>query len=191
MGPRVTTTQEVSASADIPYQNVLIVALFSSFDTRKSFEQEVAQRLSRLGGQGVASTSLMTTTTPLTRQTFLAMVEDIDADAVLITQPVTVESQAAMRDMRPEQTINFTPSYYYNVWSVEQTEYVEPQSLEIEQSLVLATQMYSVSNQAAVWAIESKSKIVRGEGSFSYFPYIVNEADAIAANLSENGLIAQ
>jgi hypothetical protein len=91
--------------------------------------------------------------------------------------------------MNPETTINFRPTYYYNVWSVEQTEYVEPQAVDFEHSLVLATQLYSVLKHESVWAIESRTKIKVGFDEVAGFSVIVNEAKAITSHLSKDGLI--
>jgi hypothetical protein len=59
------------------------------------------------------------------------MVEKLESDAVLVTQLVSLNTDAKMQDMNPRSTHNFRPTYYYNVWSVELTEYVEPQSMEV------------------------------------------------------------
>ncbi len=190
-GPQITRTQEVSESADTPYQKILVITLLSSFDSRRYLEDEVVLQLSKLGTDAVASTSMMNTRTPVTRETFLAMVEEIDADAVLVTRLVSLESKGTMKDMNPQATRNFRPTYYYNVWSVELEEYVEPQAAEFKHSLVLATQLYSALNREVVWAIESKSKIVQGFDQVNSYSIIVDEANAIATYLSRDGLIAQ
>ncbi len=189
-GPQITRTQEVSESADTPYQKILVITLLSSFDSRRYLEDEVVLQLSKLGTDAVASTSMMNTRTPVTRETFLAMVEEIDADAVLVTRLVSLESKGTMKDMNPQATRNFRPTYYYNVWSVELEEYVEPQAAEFKHSLVLATQLYSALNREVVWAIESKSKIVQGFDQVNNYSIIVDEANAIATYLSRDGLIA-
>ncbi len=190
-GPQVTRTQNVSESVDTPYENVLVIFLSTSFDSRRYLEKEVVKKLAELGTQAVASTSMMNTRTPVTRQTFLAMVEKIEADAVLITQLVSLRSKGTMTDMNPEATYNFRPTYYYNVWSVDLEEYVEPQAVDYEHSLVLATQLYSVLNKDVVWAIESKSKIDQAFDEQLNYSIYVDEADAITTNLSKDGLIAQ
>ncbi len=190
-GPQITRTQEVSESADTPYQKILVITLLSSFDSRRYLEDEVVLQLSKLGTDAVASTSMMNTRTPVTRETFLAMVEEIDADAVLVTQLASLESKGTMKDMNPQATRNFRPTYYYNVWSVELEEYVEPQAAEFKHSLVLATQLYSALNREVVWAIESKSRIVQGFDQVNNYSIIVDEANAIATYLSRDGLIAQ
>ena len=188
-GPQITRTQDVSESADTPYKKILVITLFSSFDTRRYLEDEVVLHLAELGTDAVASTSMMNTKTPVTRSTFMAMVEKIDADAVLVTQLASLESSGTVKDMRPETTVNLRPTVYYNVFSVDVTEYVEPQSVEFKHSLVLATQLYSVLNREAVWAIESKSKIVMNHEQVRDYAIIVDEANAIATYLSRDGLI--
>ncbi len=189
-GPQITRTQEVSESAETPYQKILVITLLSSFDSRRYLEDEVVLQLSKLGTDAVASTSMMNTRTPVTRQTFLAMVDEIDADAVLVTQLASLESKGTMKDMNPQATRNFRPTYYYNVWSVELEEYIEPQAAEFKHSLVLATQLYSALNREVVWAIESKSEIVQGFDQVNNYSIIVDEANAIATYLSRDGLIA-
>ena len=190
-GPQITRTQDLSESADAPYRKFLVITLLSSFDSRRYLEDEVVKKLSELGIDAVASTSMMNTRTPVTRQTFLAMVEKIGADAVVVTQLVSLASKGTMKDMNPQATYTFRPTYYYNVWSVELDEYVEPQAVEFKHSLLLATQLYSVRNQEAVWAIQSKSKIDQGFDEIKGYSVIVNEAKAIATHLSKDGLLAE
>lgn len=190
-GPKITTVQAVSDSADEPYENVLVIALFKSFDMRRYLEKEIVTQLSELGVKAIASTSLMDTKTPVTRQTFLAMVDALDSDAVMVTRLMKLESRGKMKDMNPEATYNFRPTYYYNVWSVEQTEYVEPQALELTHTLALATELHSVRDRAAVWAIESRSNIVQDYDHRQDYSVIVDEAKAITDHLSQDGLIAQ
>ena len=190
-GPRVTTVQELAESADAPYENILVVSLFESFDARRYLEKEIVGQLSQLDIKAVASTSLMDTRTPVTRETFLAMVEKLDSDAVLVTHLVSLNTGAKMQDMNPQSTHIIRPTYYYNVWSVELTEYVEPQSLELSHTLVLATQLYSVANKEPVWAIESKSKIVQDYDHRQDYSVYIDEAEAITQHLSGDGLTAR
>ena len=96
-GPQVRRVQELSPSADAPYDNVLVVTLLSSFDSRRYLEDEIVDQLAALGTTAVASTSLMDTRTPVNRDTFVKMVRDIDADAVLLTQLVSLRRRRGIR----------------------------------------------------------------------------------------------
>lgn len=189
-GPQVTKVQDLSPSADAPYENVLVVAMFKSFDARKYFEKEIVKQLSAEGIKAVASTSLMTTKTPLTRQTFVAMTEEQGADALLVTRVIDLNTVTKQKDRRAQATRNFRPTYYYNVWSYELAEYVQPQATEYTHSLVLATQLYSVETKEPVWAIESKSTIVTGFEEGRNANVIVDESTAITSRLFREGLVA-
>ena len=187
----VTRTQAVPESANTPYEKILIIALFDSFDARAYLEKEVVIKLTALGVDSVASTTMMDSRTPVTRATFMTMVNDIGADAVLITQLTSLSTTGKVKDMRPEATYNIRPTYYYNVFSVDLQEYVEPQSVELQHELVLATEMYEVSSRKPVWGIEAQSKIVNDHEQVRDYNVFIDEADAIVSHLSMDGLIAQ
>ncbi len=187
---QVTQVKALSPDADAPYGNVLVISLFKSFDARRILEQELVKALEERGVAAVASTSRMNTRTPVTRETFLEMVDDLGSDAVLVTQLVSLDTEAKRKDMRPESTYNIRQTYYFNVYDVELTEYVEPQGLDLKHSLRLAAQVYSAKRQEAVWAIESQTEIVsafdrRGDPSF-----VADEARTIVSQLSRGGLLS-
>jgi hypothetical protein len=190
-GPQVTRTQEIPETADTPYKNILVITLLSKFDSRRYLEQEVVSQLSALGTTAVASTSMMNTKTPMIRDTFMEMVENIDADAALVTQLSSLRSEGTVVDMSPEATLNLRPTAYWNVFSVDLTEYVEPQAVEFEHSLVLRSELFSVRTQEPVWGIESKSKFTLGFDQAKDYSIIVSEAEAIANYLSRDGLLDQ
>ncbi len=190
-GPQVTRTQPVSDAADLPYENILVITLLSSFDSRRYLEDEIVSQLAALGTKAVPSTSLMNTRTPVTRATFIEMVENVGADAVLLTQLVSLRSEASFVDMSPEATVNLRPTGYWNVFSVDTTEYVEPQALDFEHSLVLLTELYSVKKREPVWGIESRSEYSVGFDQARDYSIIVNEAKAIARYLARDGLLAR
>jgi hypothetical protein len=189
-GPtKVTTTHELADASDAPYENVLVIFLAESFDTRRYLETEIVKSLAENGTKGVRSTSMMNSQTPLTRQTFGDMVDKIDADAVLVTQIADLQSSGKVVNMNPQATYNFRPTYYYNVWSVDLQEYREPKAIDFEHKLSLATQMYSVQAEDVVWAIESNSDIIQAFDDGRDYSIFVKEAKAIVNSLAKGGLI--
>ena len=187
----VTETQKLSAAADAPYKNVLVIYLSSSFDSRRYLETEIVKKMAEYGAHAVRSTSMMDTKTPVTRPTFQAMVDKIGADAVLVTQLTAAQSKGTVVDMNPQSTHIIRPTYYYNVFSVELTEYVEPQGVDFEHELSLATQMYSVQAKDVVWAMESNSKIKQKFDDGPDYSIYVDEAAAIVTHLHHGGLITE
>jgi len=187
----VTRTQELSETAKVPYQKVLVIALFDSFDPRAYLEKEVVTRLKALGVEAVASTTMMNSRTPVTRATFVAMVREIGADAVLVSQLTALSTTGKVKDMRPEATYNIRPTYYYNVFSVDLQEYVEPQSVELSYELALATEVYDVGTRVPIWAIETQSKIVNNKDQVQNYDIYIQEADAIVKHLLMDGLVSR
>jgi len=190
-GTKVTRVQHLDPAADAPYQKLLVIALLSSFDARRYLEKEIVTQLAELGTDAVASTTMMDTRTPVTRETFIAMVDKIGADGVIISQMVHVESTSKLKDARPQATYNFRPTYYYNVWSVDLQEYKEPQAVNFNHSLALATQLYSVSAEDVVWAIEAQSNIKQAFDKGPDYSIYIDEAKAITSSLRKDGLISR
>jgi hypothetical protein len=190
-GTQVTRVQDVSESANTPYKKVLVIALLSSYDGRRYLEKEVTLQLAEKGTDAVASTTMMDTTTPETRETFLAQVDKIGADGVLIIQLVDVTTEMTVKDARPQATYNFRPTYYYNVWSVDLTEYVKRPGLEFANSLVMATQIYDVSDREPVWGIESRFDIVQNIDQTWSYTVFIDQAKSITSHLRRDGLIAR
>lgn len=189
--PQVTTTVPLAEAADAPYKKVLVIFLAESFDSRRYLEMEIVKKLAQTGTEAVRSTSMMDTKTPVTRQTFVDMVEKVNADAVLVTQIADLRSSGEVVDMNPQSTYNFRPTYYYNVWSVELTEYEEPQAVDFEHDLALATQLYSVQSQDVVWAIEAKTHIVQHFDQGPDYQIYIDEATAIVNSLLKQGLVVK
>jgi hypothetical protein len=190
-GPQVTRVLPLTEAADAPYDNVLVVSLFKSFDQRRYLENALVDQLTARGVNAVASTSRMNTRTPLNKATFVAMVEELGSDAVLLTQLVDLEVESTVKNMRPEATYNVRSTWYYNVWSVELTEYTEPRSVEFKNTLMLSTQMFSARSQKPVWAIETKSKITQDFDRRVGDSPIIDEAKAITRYLARDGLLAR
>ena len=188
---KVTRTLDVSPTAKTPYKKILVISLFKAFDTRRYLEKEIVKELKRLGTDAVASTTMMDSRTPVVRETFVAMVKEIGADAALLTQLGSLETTGKMIDMNPQATIIYRPTMYYNVFSVQETEFVEPQGVELKSSLVLGTQLFSAATETPIWAIEGKSKIVQKTDQIGDYKIYITEAKVIVSHLSKDGLIAR
>jgi len=189
-GVQVTRTQPLAAAANAPYHKVLAIALYESFDTRRYMETELVNALAARGTAAVASTRMMDSRTPLNRDTVAAMVRETGADAVLVTQLVSLESTAKVKNMRPEASVNIRPTYFYDVFTVEVTEYMEPPSIESEHSLALATRLYDASSRDIVWAIQSQSKYRRDTEQVRDYSVFVTEAEAIVASMARDGVVS-
>ena len=190
-GTQVTRVHAVPDAADAPYRNILAVALFDSFDNSRELERAIAAELEARGVEAVPSTSHRNTLTPKTRQSLVEIVGKTGADAVLVIHLASVDADFKVKTMNPQSTYNIRPTWYYNLWSVELTEYVEPKALEIDNRLVLATELYSVQRRDLVWAIESRFEIVEGIDFLWDRKAFGQQASSITKHLVRDGLVAK
>jgi hypothetical protein len=187
--PQAVLAQEDKAKPEGPYKNILVIFLSDSFDVRRYLETEIVKKIEEGGSKATRSTSMMNTKVPVVPETFIAMVEELDADAVLVTQLADLQTKGTVVDMSPQATYNFRPTWYYNVWSVELTEYVAPQAMNLDHKLALATQLYSVQQEKAVWAMESESNIHTAFDQGPDYSVFVDEADKIVKELRKSKMI--
>ncbi len=134
---------------------------------------------------------MMTTKTPVNRETVLAIVDKTGSDSVLVTQLVNLETASKVREANPEATYNVRPTYYHNVWNVELTEYEAPPGLELKHTITMATEMFSVSSISSVWAIETSSKLNRDINQQTSGTSSEAEAKGIVDALWRDGLLAR
>lgn len=187
---RLTEIQPLEKSAAVPYNKVLVVGLFNSFDTRSLLERAIVQDIGRGTPGAVAATSFMKTTTPLTTETIKAIVKESEADAVLVTQLVDMsKSKTKVKERNPQTSYKINQTFFWNVWDVQVVEYMEPEYLEQKLSLYLITELYQVDNQQRVWAINSKAKIVKDLSRPDYYPFIDSDAEKIVARMRSEGII--
>ena len=110
---------------------------------------------------------------------------------MLVTQLVDLETTGTVVTMRPQATYNIRPTWYYNVWDVELTEYVAPAGMSYDHDLELATQIYSVGQKAVVWAMESDTKVHVAFDQGPDYSIYVKEAEDIVKELRKAKMISR
>lgn len=190
-GPSVSTSGALPATSDGPYKNVLVLVLFSKFDTRRYVEDEIVKDLAAQGISAVASTSMMTTKTPLTREFIVETMTELGSDGLLLTQLADLRTSGKILDMNPQATYNIRPTYYVNVFTVDLTEYIEPQDVRVTHELSTSSDLYSFATKEKVWGMVTHSKIKENVDHMRDFSIIVREADAISSALIRDAVVAR
>ena len=192
MTPKVTTSTSkgLPDASDGPYRNVLVMVLFSKFDTRRYLEDEIVNDLKAQGVEAVASTSMMNSRTPLTREFIIETMTELGSDALLLTQLADLQSGGKVIDMNPQETYNIRPTYYYNVFTMDLTEYIEPQDLKITHSLSTSSDLYSFNSKSKVWSMITHSKIKENVDHMRDYSIILREADAISAAMLRDEVVS-
>lgn len=188
--PKATITLEVTESAEVPFQNTLVLVLFSKFDTRRYLEDEIVNHLAAQGIKAVASTSMMTTKTPLTKDFILETMTELGSDSLLLTQLANLETTGEVKSMNPEVTYNVRPTYYVNVFSVDQQEFIEPQTVRFTHYLSTSSDLYSFKTKEKIWGMITYSKIKQNVDNMREYSIIVDEANAIVNSMLDDAVVS-
>jgi hypothetical protein len=188
--PKATITQDVTESAEVPFQNTLVLVLFSKFDTRRYLEDEIVKHLDAQGIKAVASTSMMTTKTPLTRDFILETMTELGSDSLLLTQLANLETTGEVKSMNPEVTYNVRPTYYVNVFTVDQQEFIEPQTVRFTHYLSTSSDLYSFKTKEKIWGMITYSKIKQNVDNMREYSIIVDEANAIVNSMLDDAVVS-
>lgn len=178
--PTVSTTNGLPETSDGPYEHVLVLFLYSKFDTRRYLEDEIVKDLTAQGIKATTATSMMTSRTPLTPKFVVELMTELGADSLLLTQLADLRTTGKVVNMRPEATYNFYPTYYVNVFQVTLDEYLEPPDVQFTHELSTSSDLYALSSRDKVWSMVTQSKFKENRDHVADYSIILREADAIS-----------
>ena len=182
---RVVKLYEASDFEGGPFSNVLVVGAHEDSGTRRRFEDSVVNSLRASGTQAMSSIAIMGADVEINRETLLAAVGEADSDAVLITRLQDVQTRTQVEGGRvgaEAQRRNNIP--LADFFRYDYVEYEDPMTITRVHTVVLATDLYNVADEAKIWSIESTSFDKQ-----SVYGVIDSASAAISSQLTRDGLI--
>jgi hypothetical protein len=155
-----------------PVAKVLIVGAHPENSVRAQFENTVGRALRNLGVNSEPSVYRMSGGQELTADTLVAAARNANADAVLVTRVVDVQTH------NREGTAGF--SEYFQKYAA----YEDPLPLATTHTVLVQSDLYLVEGQKRIWAVESTAV-----EKANLFGVIDGIADAVIAQLRADGLI--
>lgn len=151
---------------------ILVVGVHDDFSVRGQFENTVARALRAAGTAGEASLYSLSSAAELTPEALVAAARRARADAVLVTRVVDVKTE------NPGATTTFTE--YFQAYS----KYADPMPVTTAYTVRVRTDLYTVENQARLWAVESTAFEKQ-----NLFAVIDGIAKSLTTQLRSDGLI--
>lgn len=157
---------------DAAVEKILVVAAHADLSVRGQFENSVSRALRTDGGNAEPSVYRMSGGEELTAETLTAAARGADADAVLVTRAVDVQTQ------NPEAPTSF----YEHFRSYDG--FKDPLAVAEMHTVVVRTDLYLVASQKRIWSVESTAVEKR-----TLAGVIDALATATAAQLRSDGLV--
>jgi hypothetical protein len=182
---RVVRLLDDSNLVSSPFENILVVGAHEDSNARRTFEEGVARAIN--DGETMAQTSLrfMRASAEIDRESVLEAVAESGADAVLVTRLVDMqarrETQPGRTTMVAERRDNIPLADFFRY---EYSEYQDPMVVTTVTTVVLATDVYRVSDENLIWSVESRSI-----DKVSVYDTVDSVSRALTGALRSDGLI--
>ncbi len=148
--------------AGTKFKKVLILSIASDEFAQQYFQEDIAAALSKRGVNAVASQRYFTHPSPSEDARFKRVIEESDADAVLLARVVGVDEKTTVTGGYLTAPMGAPVAQVYGLGNVvastwAPTRYVRPQ--DYTQSTVLVeTVLYETKGKQAVWSAQTSTK---------------------------------
>ena len=160
------------ASIDGPVTKILIVGAHPDSSVRTQFENTMARALRVLGTSSEPSFYRMSADQAVTAETLVTAARSANADAVLITRAVDVQTH------NREGATGFAE--YFQKYAA----YEDPLPAATTHTVLVRSDLYLVAGQKRIWGVESTAV-----EKANLFGVIDGIADSVIAELRADGLI--
>lgn len=171
---------------DATFNKVLVIGVAGSYESRARWERLMSARISARGTAATAYYSIVGRGQEITRDSVIDTVRANDFDAVVLTRVKSQESDVTVKrgaSTASASRMNERPAdffrYEYEVLN-------NPDTLNVESTVVLSTEFFSANDQKRIWAIDST---ISGKENVAYL--IEDAVDMIIGELSKDSLIGR
>ncbi len=183
---RVAKTYSDDAYANSSFSNFLVIGVAGNYNARAQFERTVVSGLRAEGASASAYYSVVQGNEPISRDAVLGAVQSGSFDAVLVTRVIGQQTDVEVKSGSAGAKATTIGGRPINFFRYNYEELNEPQSINFNMTVVLATELFSSADEKMIWAIESSSTNAASVGVL-----IDNTAASIVSRLRRDGLISR
>jgi len=169
-----------------PFGNVLVIAVANDYDGRAAFERELVLHVRDMGADAEAYYRIAGNQPELSRERIESAVRNGGFDAVLLTRVADSDFSGRFKRGSAETKATTVGGNVFNLFRYDYTELNEPRRVDFSGSVSLTTELYAVSDETVVWAVDTESS-----GHAGLDEMIEVQGKAIAAQLRRDRLIGK
>lgn len=179
-------TSGESSPAQEKFDNLLVIGIAGTWDSRAQFERGV---VSGLRAEGVGARSYIRIAgdpKAPTRDDVLAVIAEYDFDAVLVTRVLDTAASAAERSTTTSPKVTRKDSGFMKLFRYDYEEISDPAGLEFNMEVEFVTELYSAASEEVVWSSQTKAP-----KSDSVAVLIDESAKLVVRNVRRSGKLAR
>ena len=172
--------------AGAAFNNVLVIGVAGSYESRARWERLMAARISARGTAATAYYSIVGRGQEITRDKVIDAVRDNDFDAVVVTRVKSQESDVTVKRGASTTTPSRMNERQADFFRYEYEILNNPDTINVESTVVLSTEFFAANDQKRIWAIDST---ISDQENVAYL--IEDAVDMIIGELSKDRLIGR
>ena len=149
---RVTETYRADDLQTNRFNKLLVVGVAGSANSRRLFEDALA---AELGSRAVTSYRAIGRLDDINRDMVLAAAKNTGADGVLVTRIKDAQTRSKVKGARTEMKLELKEEVMKDFFTYEYVDITDPAYVTLLTTVVLASDVYRVSDEQRVYAIES------------------------------------
>jgi hypothetical protein len=152
------------AYADVKFSNFLVVAAGANYDARAQFERQLVAAIRNSGRSAAAYYTIAGNNSQITRADIGKAIAEGGFDAVLLTRVKGQENTVDVVSGAPETKTTRRSGTAFDLFRYDYEELNDPDTVEINTSVLVVTELYAAGDEKKVWAIESSASSKDGAG---------------------------
>lgn len=143
------------ARASRTYERLLVIAVSSDFDQQQQFEDEIVQGLRREQVDATPGHKYLDTSGGLLQQDIDQASDAVDADAILITHMVSVDTSIENVEGRAELESTCRGGDPVDFFLYDHKVIREPDAVKLAHTVTVVTSLYEAGSRNRIWTIQS------------------------------------
>ena len=151
-----TQTTPDSRADNRSFTNVLVIGVANDYNARAQFERNVVSQLKTSGLNAAAYYSVVGGNKPIDRPTIDELIASEGFDGVLITKVLNRDTQSTMKTGSAATRTTRKEGRAVDLFRYEYQALNEPATLNIDLTVTISSELFSVTDGEKVWEIEAQ-----------------------------------
>jgi hypothetical protein len=177
-------TKILDETGQARFDNVLVIAMAHDYSGRAMFERAVVSRIRASGSAATAYYTVAGNEPKIDRSRVVEEMRAGNFDSVLLTRVKDQGIDASVKSGPADAKATAKGGNPFNLFRYDYEELNEPEIIDLNRTVVLATEMYAAADERKVWAIETTSSNKPNIGAL-----VESSAEAIVGQLRRDGLV--
>ena len=139
------------------FDNLVVIGVAGSWDSRAQFERDVVSGLRAEGVEAKPYSLVVGGGKAPTRDDVLATIDEHGFDAVVVTRVLDVKADTEVRDAATGTKVSRKESGFMKLFRYDYEEIGDPVDLTVNTQVEFVTDLYSAASEEIVWSSETKA----------------------------------